>query len=394
MPVNGLNDKVQLLRRGLRITMPAEGSQGEPRYTTNTNEFFINDGNGKNVLIGSVNNIKFKDDYLSNVVYDKFDIVGYDDSLYISMIDANINFLPEQHPDKWRIFVLAKPLTASNILYDNTTSGLNSVKVKQAIDELNAKKADITDKVTDFTAGNVSNIKFPTTKAVKTYVDTANLLDEKLINKKQTLDSTDEKDYPSVLAVKSGLDLRVNKLMKIIGIDLQNDISLEAFKLALGIATQLDSGLLSAADKTHLDTLVALLNTGDENSLVNTIGEMLKVFENYPESTNLFTALSNKVDKVNGYSLTENNLSNNLKTYYDTAYQHAIIRNANPHQTRYIDILEKPTTLALSGIKDVYTKTEVDLLLVNSGGGGTPGGIIDGGSFNDADNMNIDGGLF
>ena len=56
-------------------------------------------------------------------------------------------------------------------------------------------------------------------------------------------------------------------------------------------------GLLSAEDKTRLDGLVALLETSDGNT-IDTIGEILDIFQNYPEGADLVTVLQGKVDKV------------------------------------------------------------------------------------------------
>jgi hypothetical protein len=48
--------------------------------------------------------------------------------------------------------------------------------------------------------------------------------------------------------------------------------------------------------------------------------------------------LSNKVDKVTGYSLTKNDLSDALKSNYDTAYTHSTITTGNPHDVTKTDV--------------------------------------------------------
>ena len=63
---------------------------------------------------------------------------------------------------------------------------------------------------------------------------------------------------------------KVDRTQKIIGIDLQNDISLPEFKIALGKATTTLDGLMSKEDKAHLDTLTDMLANGDSN-IVDTI---------------------------------------------------------------------------------------------------------------------------
>ena len=60
--------KIPTLYRGKRETMPQTGKIAEPRFTTDTNELFINDGDGKNVLVGSPNSIKFKFNYLLTAI--------------------------------------------------------------------------------------------------------------------------------------------------------------------------------------------------------------------------------------------------------------------------------------------------------------------------------------
>ena len=58
---------------------------------------------------------------------------------------------------------------------------------------------------------------------------------EKNYYKKKRLDTKIAKlFYPSNKAVKDGLNLKVDKTRTIIGLDLQNNISLNDFKVALG----------------------------------------------------------------------------------------------------------------------------------------------------------------
>ncbi len=85
-------------------------------------------------------------------------------------------------------------------------------------------------------------------------------------------------------------------------------------------ATQALSGLMSATDKQRLDVLHALLEEDTENNVVDSINEVLAIFNNYPEGADLVTALAGKVDKVSGKGLSTNDLTNTLKSNYDTAY--------------------------------------------------------------------------
>ena len=77
------------LYRGKRETMPQTGKVAEPRFTTDTHELFVNDGDGKNILVGSPNSIKFKFNYDANIQYDKLDLVNYEGTLYLSIIEEN-----------------------------------------------------------------------------------------------------------------------------------------------------------------------------------------------------------------------------------------------------------------------------------------------------------------
>ncbi|MCK9577336.1 MAG: hypothetical protein M0R51_15640, partial [Clostridia bacterium] len=81
-------------------------------------------------------------------------------------------------------------------------------------------------------------------------------------------------------------------------------ITLAELKTFIGEATQSLSGLMSAQDKTDLDTLMALFDE-DGDSVVNTIQEVLDIFQNYPEGVDLVTALAGKVDKVADKSLVD-----------------------------------------------------------------------------------------
>jgi len=126
------------------------------------------------------------------------------------------------------------------------------------------------------------------------------------------------------------LDGKVNKNQTIIGIDLEDSITLNEFKTALGNATQSLAGLMSAADKVSLDNLVALLNTNDGDNVVDTIGEILQIFNQYPEGADLVSALNGKVDKIVGKGLSENDYTAAEVNKVSTAYAHVSATN-NPH---------------------------------------------------------------
>jgi hypothetical protein len=157
------------------------------------------------------------------------------------------------------------------------------------------------------------------------------------------------------------LATKVDKTQTIIGIDLQDNILLGEFKTALGNATTSLDGLMSSADKAHLNALVALLETSDSDSVVNTIGEILAIFNNYPEGADLVSALNAKVDKITGKGLSTNDYTDVEKDKVAVANTHALITNGtNPHATTFANITSKPTTISGYGITDAYDKTYVD----------------------------------
>lgn len=67
----------------------------------------------------------------------------------------------------------------------------------------------------------------------------------------------------------------------------------------LGEASSLLNGLMSSTDKSRLDALYALLGAeADQDAVVNTINEVLALFEQYPEGATIVNALSAKLSKA------------------------------------------------------------------------------------------------
>jgi archaellum component FlaC len=88
---------------------------------------------------------------------------------------------------------------------------------------------------------------------------------------------------------------KVETSTTIANIALSNNISAADLVANLPVATNLAQGVMSAEDKTNLDAIQALMGS-DEDDIVNKITEVLDVFENYPEGTNIVTALGGKLD--------------------------------------------------------------------------------------------------
>jgi hypothetical protein len=89
---------------------------------------------------------------------------------------------------------------------------------------------------------------------------------------------------------------KVDTSTTIANIALTNNISAANLTANLPEATNLAKGLMSSTDKTNLDALQALMEDGDGNNIVDKITDVLDVFENYPEGTNIVTALNGKLD--------------------------------------------------------------------------------------------------
>jgi hypothetical protein len=143
-------------------------------------------------------------------------------------------------------------------------------------------------------------------------------------------------DLPTKGQLDSALAVKVPQTRKILGIDLVDDILLAEFKTAIGEATAILSGLMSATDKSRLDALHALLGVeSDANDVVNTINEVLAIFNNYPEGADLVNALSGKVDRVEGKDLSENDFTDILKAKLDS-----LLSGDNYYDKTYIDALK------------------------------------------------------
>lgn len=172
--------------------------------------------------------------------------------------------------------------------------------------------------------------------------------------------------YETKIDATSKLATKVDKTQKIIGLDLQDDILLGEFKTALGNATQSVAGLLSAEDKTHLDNLVALLESSDGDTIVDTIGEILAIFNNYPEGADLVTALNGKVDKVAGKGLSQNDFTDALKNKLD-----GLLNGSQYYDKDYIDALKdqngwESELLTLTPLTPSQTIATATLLLYNT----------------------------
>ena len=127
-------------------------------------------------------------------------------------------------------------------------------------------------------------------------------------------------------------------------------------------ATQSLSGLMSATDKQRLDVLHSLLEEDTENNVVDSINEVLAIFNNYPEGADLVTALAGKVDKVSGKGLSTNDFTNNDKNKLDGIEAGAEV---NPYSKTQLDNMFDDKVDKVSGMglsSNDFTTTEKNKL--------------------------------
>lgn len=74
-------------------------------------------------------------------------------------------------------------------------------------------------------------------------------------------------------------------------------VTVTRYKIIPSNATTSSAGLMSATDKSHLDTLYNFTQS-QKDQFVDTIGEVLSVFQNFEEGGNIATILAGKADKV------------------------------------------------------------------------------------------------
>lgn len=212
----------------------------------------------------------------------------------------------------------------------------------------------------------------------KTQLGLSNVENKSSATIRSEIEVSDIPELPQskITNLQSDLTNRVLKSTTIMGINLQDDITLAEVKTAIGEATSSLSGLMSAQDKQNLDTLVALLETDDADTVVNTIAEILQIFDAYPESTSLVTALAGKVDKEQGKVLSTNDYDNTEKQNVATAYTHSQITSGNPHQVTKSDLglgkVENKTSAEIRSeiIEDIKEETRQigDIIIVYESG--------------------------
>lgn len=106
--------------------------------------------------------------------------------------------------------------------------------------------------------------------------------------------------------------------------------------------------------KKYVDTKVAgIVNSAPET--LDTLQELATALGNDPNfATTVATQIGKKVDKVDGMSLTHNDLTNELKANYDAAYAYSQAKHS------YNDLIDKPTIPSIAGLAtEEYVKKAI-----------------------------------
>ena len=140
--------------------------------------------------------------------------------------------------------------------------------------------------------------------------------------------------------------------------DIANKSSLSKENLVsiIGSATTELSGLMSATDKTRLETLVALLNNDDDNTIVDTIAEVLAIFDKYPEGADLVSALAEKANKDEVVDKTSEQTISGVKTF-------TRVRVKTPEKDNFFEIYPDS-----NGFNVKFKFANSELMMLHNGG--------------------------
>ena len=123
----------------------------------------------------------------------------------------------------------------------------------------------------------------------------------------------------------------------------------------IGDASTTLNGLLTSEDKRRLDALYAVLGeTTDEDSFVNTINEILAIFNNYPEGVDLVSALNGKLN----VSDVVNNLTSEETSKPLSAKQGKVLSDAITTETNRATGVEETLQSSINTLSsDISTET-------------------------------------
>ena len=139
----------------------------------------------------------------------------------------------------------------------------------------------------------------------------------------------------------------------------------------LGTASYTLDGLLTAEDKKKIDALYSLLGEQeDADTVVNTINEVLAIFSNYPEGVNIISEIEKKVnysDVINTLDSEEISkplsakMGKELKTKVDTKAELAYVNEELNKKALQSDLVEISTKFAINN-----SLTTINITLVNN----------------------------
>lgn len=183
-----------------------------------------------------------------------------------------------------------------------------------------------------------------------------------LLNKLSEIVSTLQLEIPMASTTTSGLLTAIDKAkIDTIATDIATSLSQaktytdskvakDELMKTIGLASTTLSGLMSKEDKANLDTLMEMLGDedGDSDKVVNTIREILSIFDSYPEGTSIVSALAGKLDKSDVY----NGLDSESTAKALSAKQGSVLKGA-------IDALNtsKADKTEIPSLKDYATET-------------------------------------
>ena len=138
---------------------------------------------------------------------------------------------------------------------------------------------------------------------------------------------------------------------------------------------------------------MTLLETGDVDQLVNTIGEVLQIFESYPEGSDIFTFINSKetaFSKNSAFNKNFGKVEGTVAQGDDSRFTDSRTPVAHTHLGS--DITDSNTTYfvktdttgaagvytsTVSGIASIYEGLKIDLLLLKAGGSTGGGCTLD-----------------
>lgn len=188
---------------------------------------------------------------------------------FVNNADNEVKDLITQEDNKVKAFVTEKETQLKALI----SKGDNEVKqiVSSNYNELKTEQAKAIESIKVSTAKN-------TTELTKT-------------NKQVVIDLTPFLSRLEIGNIKQDV---ANNSLRITPYDFKAEI-----ERIIPTATDADNGFMSKEDKKRLNVLYSLLGEeADANKVVDTIREILDIFDKYPEGSNIITALSQKVDNT------------------------------------------------------------------------------------------------